>query len=113
MYAPFLNLIIIPLMSVVILCAVAAVMLSFISMSAASFIIGAVSIIIKLYTAFCKIINIMPYSRIITGRPEKSSCIIFYIILIIMSAAILNNKKVSTYNNCINNYIICKGYENS
>lgn len=94
LYAPFINLIIIPLMSVVILCAVAAVMLSFISMSAASFIIGAVSIIIKLYTAFCKIINIMPYSRIITGRPEKSSCIIFYIILIIMSAAILNNKKI-------------------
>ena len=94
LYAPFLNLIIIPLMSVVILCAVAAVILSFISMSAASFIIGAVSIIIKLYTAFCKIINIMPYSRIITGRPEKSSCIIFYIILIIMSAAILNNKKI-------------------
>ena len=93
LYAPFLNLIIIPLMSVVILCALAAVILSFISMSAASFIIGAVSIIIKLYTAFCKIINIMPYSRIITGRPEKSSCIIFYIILIIMSAAILNNKK--------------------
>ena len=83
LYAPFLNLIIIPLMSVVILCAVAAVILSFISMSAASFIIGAVSIIIKLYTAFCKIINIMPYSRIITGRPEKSSCIIFYIILFI------------------------------
>ena len=118
LYAPFLNLIIIPLMSVVILCAVAAVILSFISMSAASFIIGAVSIIIKLYTAFCKIINIMPYSRIITGRPEKSSCIIFYIILIIMSAAILNNKKkyyekISAYNNCINNYIVCKGYENS
>ena len=59
LYAPFLNLIIIPLMSVVILCAVAAVMLSFISMSAAS--------IKNIMHKVCKRYNI-GRPRVVTGN---------------------------------------------
>ena len=78
LYACLLNLIVIPLMSYVIWSGIGAVVLSFISLSAASVAARSGHFILEFYTLLCRIAGNLPFSTIIIGRPQLWQIIAYY-----------------------------------
>lgn len=81
LYSPFINIIAIPLMTLLFICAIAAAVAGLFSAWAASFFLGGANCVLSIYELLCRISEAIPKSRIVTGKPEFSSCIIFYIII--------------------------------
>ena len=81
LYSPFINIIAIPLMTLLFICAIATAVAGLFSAWAASFFLGGANCVLSIYELLCRISETIPKSRIVTGKPEFSSCIIFYIII--------------------------------
>lgn len=81
LYSPFINIIAIPLMTLLFICAIAAAVAGLFSVWAASFFLGGANCVLSVYELLCRMFEAIPDSRIVTGKPELSSCIIFYIII--------------------------------
>lgn len=81
LYSPFINIIAIPLMTLLFICAIAAAVAGLFSAWAASFFLGGANCVLSIYELLCRISEAIPKSRIVTGKPEFSSYIIFYIII--------------------------------
>ncbi len=95
-YSVFLNVIAIPLMSLLLLCALLAALAGLIvSPAAAAFFVGAVHYILNFYTFLCRIFENIPGNTYVTGSPDISCCIVFYITIGAFSALIHLTKKPS------------------
>ncbi len=93
-YSVFLNTIAIPLMSLLLLCALLAALAGvIISPFAASFFIGMVHYILNFYTFLCHIFENIPGSIYVTGCPDIKCCIIFFIMLGVFAALAYAGKK--------------------
>lgn len=93
-YSVFLNVIAIPLMSLLLLCALLAAFTGLIvSPCAASFFVGMVHYILKFYTFLCRIFENIPGNTYVTGCPDIGGCILFYIMLGVFAAAVHFTKK--------------------
>lgn len=80
-YSPFLNLIVIPLMSVLILCALAAGGAGLFFLPAGTFFVGTVHGILQIYHFLCGLFESLPGSRLVTGRPDLWRCLLYYFLL--------------------------------
>lgn len=79
LYGVFLNMIVIPLMSLLLFCSVAALAVSYICMPAGAFLMGTVHYILKGYVMLCEFVEKLPFSQIQTQKPEIGQVVLFYI----------------------------------
>ena len=94
-YSVFLNTIAIPLMSLLLMCALLAALAGvLISSFAASFFIGMVHYILNFYTFLCHIFENIPGNICVTGHPDIKCCVLFYILLGIFAAVAYGGKKL-------------------
>lgn len=77
----FLNIIIIPFMSIVVIIGFISSIVGMFSISIAKFLIGSVYYILRLFTYMCKVVENMNFNNIIIGRPSTFVIIGLYIML--------------------------------
>lgn len=83
LYSIFLNLIVIPISSMVLASGILGCLCAEFSIVLGSFMLGIGSYILKLYELLCKISLRLPYANIIIGKPSAIQIIIYYGILFI------------------------------
>lgn len=95
LYGVFLNIIVIPLMSLLLFCGVAALAVSYIFVPAGTFLMGTVHYILKGYVVLCEFVQKLPFSQIQTQRPEIGQIVGFYIGigLMVMIVQIFQSKR--------------------
>lgn len=95
-YAIILNLIIIPLMSLVIILGLLGGIVGTVSVPIGVFFIGGSHYILILYEKICQLFVKLPYNMIVVGKPHKLLIVMYYIIIaIFVFAAIRYGKKRS------------------
>lgn len=77
-YAFLLNLVVVPLMSVVMFSALGALMVSFLSVNFGRWVLAAGSGILESYTGLCNLIRKLPVSNIIVGKPPVGVLLLYY-----------------------------------
>lgn len=77
LYAVFLNIIVVPFMTLLMLSAVAAGLVGMINTTAGIFLIGLAHYILKFYELLCNIVSKLPYSVMITGKPQKIVMVLY------------------------------------
>ncbi len=80
-YSVFLNLLVIPVMSLLLICAILVALIGLFSIPVATFFMGTVHYILKFYTTLCVVTENMPGSIYVTGKPQLMDCIVYYVLL--------------------------------
>lgn len=92
-FGVLLNIIVIPLMSLILGCGLCAMCLTTISIPMGKFIVGTSVGILKIYEELCNFVSKLPYSTVITGRPSSSSIVIYYIFLTMVCILCIINRE--------------------
>ncbi|MDE6208967.1 MAG: DNA internalization-related competence protein ComEC/Rec2 [Lachnospiraceae bacterium] len=105
LYSVFVNLLVIPLMSIVLISGLIAVFVSIIAVKWGIFFIGLDTAILDLYNFLCKLVEKLPFNRICLKQMDNKTMCIYYgvLILIVIFMYIVN---------CINRGEINKKYDN-
>lgn len=82
LYALLINIIILPLSSILVLMAAAAVITACFFIPAGTFLIGCVHYILVFYEEVCRIGSELPGKTILTGRPEMIQIAAYYLVLL-------------------------------
>lgn len=93
LYGILINIIVIPLTSVLMLSALTAGAAGMISLRIGLFLIGGANYILKLYEAVCRFNSKLPNSLITTGKPAPVRIILFYILIMLFIWAATRYKK--------------------
>lgn len=80
-YAVLLNLVIVPLMTLLLILIAAAISLFYVVLPAARIIAGGPYFILTLYERLCSLSTSLPGNSVIFGRPEKAGIVVYYAIL--------------------------------
>ena len=91
-YGILTNLLVIPLMTLVVLSGLIAVLVSFISMGLASFLIKPGVAVLKLYDLICRLLYKLPFGRINIGHINIFQILIYYLMILLL--LILFNKRL-------------------
>ena len=81
LYSVFLNLIVIPLMSIVLGCAVISGVTGMISLSLGAIAAYPCHIILKIYEALCRLVSELPFSELTVGEVSPVRVVIFYFLM--------------------------------
>lgn len=79
-----LNIIVIPLMSLVVITGLLGGFVALVSELLGSFILGITHYILNLYTLFCRLGDRLTFLRLIIGKPDKWQIVLYYLILVIV-----------------------------
>lgn len=113
LYSIFLNLIVIPLMTIVLVFGIIGLILSFLNLFLGRFLVGIVHFIFLFYEGLCNFINTLPYHTIMTGRPKFIYIIIFYLLLFLIHLVLDCIYKIKTNSYLkINNNLLFKIFKN-
>lgn len=85
LYSILINIIVVPLMTIVLYFGLMGVILSFVSIYIGRFLVGIVHYIFVFYELVCKFFEKMPYNKLYIGKPILIFIIIFYILLFIIN----------------------------
>ncbi len=99
-YSIFLNIVVIPLMSLLLLCALMVAVVGCFSLPLATFLMGTVHYILKLYTMLCNAFESVPGNIWVAGKPEFQDCVMFYILLGLFVALVSFSKVNSAHEKC-------------
>lgn len=80
-YSTLLNMIVIPLMSVLMICALAAGIISLFFEPAGIFLMGTVHVILDMYSGLCRIFESLPGSIYVAGQPKWRQCVLYFILI--------------------------------
>ena len=80
-YAVLLNLVVVPLMTLLLILIAAAISLFYVVLPAARIIAGGPYFILTLYERLCSLSTSLPGNSVLFGRPEKAGIVIYYAIL--------------------------------
>lgn len=107
-YSVIINIIVIPLMTLILLMGFSAVLVSVVSVMAGVFFIGIDIYILKLYDFICSIVNKLPMNNICIGKMRETDVYIYYgiLICIIIILKIINSKNAE--NTRISGYVLGK-----
>jgi competence protein ComEC len=83
-YSCFINLLVIPLMSIVVASGFTGVLAGSINIKLGKILIKSGCFVLKLYECVCEFAMKMPYNTKITGIPDKKKIIIYYIMVLII-----------------------------
>ena len=81
LYGIFLNIIVLPLVSLLVITAAVGGVAGLVCLPLAKFVFGSTYMLLNIYEALCRLAARLPYNIIITGRPETWQIIIYFIIL--------------------------------
>ena len=79
-----LNIIVIPLMSLVVITGLLGGFVALVSETVGSFLLGITHYILNLYTLFCRLGDRLTFLRLIIGKPDKWQIVLYYLILVIV-----------------------------
>ena len=79
-----LNIIVIPLMSLVVITGLLGGFVALVSEILGSFILGITHYILNLYTLFCRLGDRLTFLRLIIGKPDKWQIVLYYLLLVIL-----------------------------
>ncbi len=82
LYSPLINLMVIPLMTVVAVSGIGGVVVSFVSPWAGAVILQPGRVVFDLYEKVCQIFSGFPASLINTGKPEAVQIVIYYVVVL-------------------------------
>lgn len=103
-YGIFLNMAVIPLMSLLMLCSLLAAIAGLFNITAGTFMIGVSHYILRIYDILCSLTQRLKYSVIVTGRPSVERIIIYYmIIFIFIIIVIVYENFITIYTQRFNN----------
>ena len=80
-YAVLLNLVIVPLMTLLLILIAAAISLFYVVLPVARIIAGGPYFILTLYERLCSLSTSLPGNSVLFGRPEKAGIVVYYAIL--------------------------------
>lgn len=83
LYSIFLNVVIVPLLLPLLIFGALACCFSLFSIKITAILLNLSGIIISLFTKLCEIADILPFSRIVFGRPSIIKIMIYYLILLL------------------------------
>lgn len=103
-----LNIIVIPLMSLVVITGLIGGFVALVSELLGSFILGITHYILNLYTLLCRLGDRLTFLRLIIGKPDKWQIVLYYLILVIVFYLLAlkrrENKLESLKNNLSEDY---------
>ena len=103
-----LNIIVIPLMSLVVITGLLGGFVALVSETMGSFILGITHYILNLYTLLCRLGDRLTCLRLIIGKPDKWQIVLYYLILVIVFYLLAlkrrENKLESLKNNLSEDY---------
>lgn len=79
-----INIIVIPLMSLVVITGLLGGFVALVSEILGSFLLGITHYILNLYTLFCRLGDRLTFLRLIIGKPDKWQIVLYYLILVIV-----------------------------
>ena len=82
LYSLVINLIVLPMLSTVILLGLAGSVIGLFSLKAGSIIVYPAGVILDIYTIICEIINKLPYSQLVVGKPSVEKIVLYYFFLV-------------------------------
>lgn len=83
LYSILLNLLIIPLAPIIIFSGASVAVSGLLSIKVATFCSGIGIMVLKLYEISCRLLAMVPYSTIITGKPGMINIVLYYVIFIV------------------------------
>ena len=93
LYAFILNILVIPLMSVVLYSSLISLFLYIFNIFLYKYICFIPSVILKLYTFLCEIVKLLPQHNVVFGRPEGFKIIFYYTYVFLIIALAVRIKK--------------------
>ncbi len=84
LYGVFINIIVIPLASLLVIVCAAGGIVGLVSLPLAKFIFGTAYILLNIYEAVCIKISTLPYHMIITGKPDIWQIVVYFAILVVL-----------------------------
>ncbi len=101
-----LNIIVIPLMSILVITGLVGGVVSLLSIDLGTFFLGSSKAILVFYTWLCKIGAMIPHNRIILGKPAAIQVGVYYFIVVLFFYILRSNRRSDTLNFL---YKICHG----
>ena len=98
----FLNIIIIPFMSIVVIIGFLSTIIGIFSIPLAKFLIGSVYYILRFFTYICKVVDNMSFNNIIIGRPSIFIIIGLYIMLFFIGYTFYDKYLIKKHKKFIN-----------
>ena len=106
-----LNIIVIPLMSLVVITGLLGGFVALVSEILGSFILGITHYILNLYTLFCRLGDRLTFLRLIIGKPDKWQIVLYYLILVIVFYFLALKRRENKLDSLKNN--LPEGYNTS
>jgi len=106
-----LNIIVIPLMSLVVITGLLGGFVALVSETMGSFILGITHYILNLYTLFCRLGDRLTFLRLIIGKPDKWQIVLYYLILVIVFYLLALKRRENKLRSLKNN--LPEGYNTS
>ena len=83
LYGILINLLVLPLAALLLVNALVGGLAGIFILPAGQFLMGAVHVILKAYQYICTISVSLPFSRVLTGRPQAGQIFIYYLLLVL------------------------------
>lgn len=106
-----LNIIVIPLMSLVVITGLLGGFVALVSETMGSFLLGITHYILNLYTLFCRLGDRLTFLRLIIGKPDKWQIVLYYLILVIVFYLLALKRRENKLESLKNN--LSEGYNTS
>ena len=106
-----LNIIVIPLMSLVVITGLLGGFVALVSEILGSFLLGITHYILNLYTLFCRLGDRLTFLRLIIGKPDKWQIVLYYLILVIVFYLLALKRRENKLRSLKNN--LSEGYNTS
>ena len=106
-----LNIIVIPLMSLVVITGLLGGFVALVSETMGSFLLGITHYILNLYTLFCRLGDRLTFLRLIIGKPDKWQIVLYYLILVIVFYFLALKRRENKLRSLKNN--LSEGYNTS
>lgn len=106
-----LNIIVIPLMSLVVITGLLGGFVALVSEILGSFLLGITHYILNLYTLFCRLGDRLTFLRLIIGKPDKWQIVLYYLILVIVFYFLALKRRENKLRSLKNN--LSEGYNTS
>lgn len=97
-YTVVVNLIILPILSLLIGLGIAGCVLSFVWQTGGEFILATSHYILKYYEWVCRMTVKLPFSRIVVGRPDRRWIVVYYLLIFaVVAGVVMFRKKLVVY----------------